>query len=821
MQSLLKKYTFHLFALVGFIALSIVYASPALKGKVLFMSDPIQSAGASREVLSYFEKTGQHPSWTNSMFGGMPAYMVGGVNPEGVFAKTYRILTPLPGGVPNYLFLYMLGAYILLNALGAKKWLAVVGAIAYSFFSLNVIIIEAGHISKVMALALSPIIFAGVVWTLSGKRFVGLLLFSLALGYSILFKHVQIVYYVGLMLGIYLLFQGYYSFKNKTIKNYLISLVLLGFAAIFSAGSSGSMLWQVNEYGKESIRGGSELKNKKQQTGLDIDYAFDWSYGKLESLTLLIPNFIGGASGQNIGTKSETYQFLTSNGVQEDQAEGFVSQAPTYWGEQQFTSGTVYAGAIICFLFVLGIFLVERRYLLPLLITALLFIVFSWGKNFPTFNTLVFEYFPGYNKFRAVTMILSLVQLLMIIISVLALKNIIEKKPTFDEIKKPFFIALLSTAGICLVFWLAPAAFLDFKSTRNDTAVIAQYKQIAQGNEQFAKDLYTSLLQDRKALTSSDALRSIFFILLAAGLLLVFVWKKISEKVLLIGISLLVLFDLYSVSKRYLNDDSFQEPLTISEIIPESPVDQTILKDSAASYRVINLTTNFTSDAKTSFYHKSIGGYSPAKMRRFADVVEKHLSANPINMSVLNMLNTKYFIVPNNQGQPISQQNLEICGNAWFIKEIKTVNDADQELDALKNFNPRKTAIVAKDFLKYVENSPILFDSLKNKITLTKYTPDQLDYNYTAENPQIAVFSEIYYRGGIDWKAYIDGKEMPHFRANYILRAMSLPAGKHQLVFKFDPQSVSMGHKIDKYASIALLIFLGLVFFVDKKNKSL
>ncbi|MBP6385904.1 MAG: hypothetical protein KA313_05585 [Pseudarcicella sp.] len=818
MQSFLKKYSFHLLALVGFLVLSLVYASPVLQGKIILMSDPIQGAGASREVTAYFEKTGEHPAWTNSMFGGMPAYTIGGTTSQNFFSTTYKIFSILPGVVPNCLFLYMLGAYLLLNALGAKRWLAVIGSLAYAFFSLNVVIIEVGHLSKVFALALAPIVLAGVIWTLNGKRFLGILLFTLALGYSIFYRHVQIVYYTGLMVGIYLIYQAYQAWVTKTLKNYIIGLVLMGFASIFAAGTSASMLWQVTEYGKESIRGGSELKAKKNQTGLDIDYAFDWSYGKLESLTLLIPNFIGGASGQKLDTNSETFKYLTSNGVPEDQAEGFVSQAPTYWGEQQFTSGTVYAGAIICFLFVLGILIVDRKYSLPFIITALLFLVFSWGKNFPAFNNFIFEHFPGYNKFRAVTMILSLVQLLMIVVGVLALKKIIDSKPTFAEIKKPFFIALASTAGLCLVFWLLPTAVLDFKSARNDGAIIEQYKQMSQGNEQFAKDLYNSLLADRKALTSSDSLRSLFFICLVAGLILAFIWKKINEKVLLIGISVLVLFDLFSVAKRYLNDDSFQEKITLSEMIPPSTADQSILKDTSQSYRVINLTTSFTNESKTSYFHKSIGGYSPVKMGKFADVVEKYLSANPINMSVLNMLNAKYFIVPDNQGQPVSQQNTQTCGNAWFVKEIKTVADADAELAALGGFNPRQTVIVDKRFSKEIAESKIVFDSLKNKIELTKYTPDQLFYTYNAETPQIAVFSEIYYRGGIDWKAYIDGKEMPHFRANYLLRAMSLPAGKHQLVFKFDPKCVSLGHKIDQYASIVLFLFLGLVFFIDRKK---
>ncbi len=573
-------------------------------------------------------------------------------------------------------------------------------------------------------------------------------------------------------------------------------------------------LWSNAVYSGETIRGKSELtSNKQSKGGLDRDYAYNWSYGIGETGTLLIPNFYGGASGGSLGgRKSETLKAMVNAGIPEESAMGFVERGPAYWGDQPGVGGPDYAGAIIMFLFVLGAFIVKTNTKWWLVISAILFTMLAWGKNFPILNYPVFDYFPMFNKFRAVTMILSLTQLAIVTLAILALKEISDRKPTFNELKKPLIYALSLTAGFALIFALLPSAFVDFKSANDATMQITQDKAID-------AQIIAAIANDRESLMRSDAFRSLILILLTAGLLWAWVSNKIKDIVFYPMVILLVVFDMFGVDKRYFNNDNFVSKSDAEAVFAPTPLDEQILQDKSI-YRVYDgvSTQGITNDATASYFHKSLGGYHGAKLRRYNEVIENQFSKG--NMAVFDMLNTKYFMqAPQQQGgQPSVQQNPNAVGNAWFVKEFKIVKNADEEMKALDKFNPKQTAFIDQRFSDQVNNLKIAFDSTANSIKLTDYKLNLMTYESIAKTEQLAIFSEIYYRGNLDWKAYIDGVYKPHLRANYILRGMVVPAGKHKIEFKFEPETVAKGNTVDLIASILMVGLLGLAVFYEVKK---
>ncbi len=814
-----KKLLPHLLVVVGFIALSVGYMSPVLKGKILTQGDPVRAAAGGHEAALFQQETGQWTGWTNGMFGGMPTYLVHGGYTRGVLPVVTDYLNHFLGGLPNMIFYYLIAAYILLLALDCGLWVSLLGAIAYAFFSYNIVIIEAGHISKVYALGFAPLMFAGMVLAYKNRPWLGAALFSIGLGLDFNTSHFQITYYTGLLLIIFAVFEFVRAIKTKSIGSFALASVLAVVMGGLAVATISSRMWSTYEYQKETIRGKSELTLGKKEApadGLDRGYAFEWSYGKLESLTLLIPNFSGGASGGGLLTeKSEAYKAIVRYNVPDDQALGFAQNLPTYWGDQMFVQGSVYAGAIVCFLFILGLFIGDNRYKIPFAITALLCLIICWGKNMGPINNLLFDYLPMFNKFRSVSMIMSLLQLSMVIVGGLALKKILEK-PDWATFKQPFFISLGIVGGLTLILALVPS-IVGLRSD-NDPALIEQLTQAFGNNKLAANDLYSSLIDDRGSLLRSDALRSLFFILAAAVLIWAFVAQKIKNSNIVMGIlALLVLVDLWSVDKRYLNDAAFKPKYySTDELFQPTAANLQIMEDKDPNYRVIDVTTSPLSDATASYFHKSLGGYHAAKLRRYQELFENQMAKN--NMAVYNMLNTKYFITADDKNQPIAQRNADAMGNAWFVAEVKMVKNADEEIKALDKFDPLQVAFVDVRFTEQIKATKMMIDSA-NKIKLIDYKPNNLIYQSNTKTPQIAVFSEIYYRGGIDWKAYIDGVEAPHFRANYVLRAMNVPAGSHKIEFKFQPDSVIVGQKIDNYASIAWLMLIGLAFFMDTKRK--
>ncbi len=815
MQFSFKKFLPHLYAVIAFIILAGIYASPVLQGKKLSQHDINMSLGGSHESTEFTKQTGEIAWWTNSMFGGMPAFMIHGKYPNSIGSTIGgQLMNVLPTPI-NMIFLMMLGMYILLIVLRASVWQAVLGAIAFAFCSLNMVLIPAGHTSKVIALAYAPMVAAGAVLCFRGKCLLGAALTALFMSLELYANHVQITYYFGLFLAGYILVQIIEHIKSGQIKPLVFSLLAFGGGAILGLGNHTMRLWSNAVYSAETIRGKSELtSNVESKGGLDRDYAFQWSYGIGETGTLLIPNFYGGANGGSLGgKKSETLKAMVNAGIPEENAIGFVEHGYSYWGEQPIVGGPVYAGAIILFLFILGAFLIKGNTKWWLVSTAIIFVMFSWGKNFPSLNYLMFDYFPVYNKFRGVTSIMSLVQLALVTLAILTLKQIGEQKPIFNDLKKPLIYSLALTAGLALIFALIPTLFLNFKSS-NDAGM-----QIT-GDKSVDSQILSAIVSDRESLMRSDAFRSLVLILLAAGLVWAWISNKIKDFVFYPILILLVIFDMFGVDKRYFNNDNFVSKSEAEEVFAPTALDTQILQDKSI-YRVLDGASpqGFSNDSKASYYHKSLGGYHGAKLRRYQEVIENQFSKN--NMAVFNMLNTKYFTQPAQQqgGQPTVAQNPDACGNAWFVKEYKLVKNADEEMKSLDKFNPKQTAFIDQRFANQVNNLNIAFDSTANSIKLTNYKLNLMTYESNAKTDQLAIFSEIYYRGNLDWKAYVDGIYKSHLRANYILRGMVVPAGKHKIEFKFMPESVEKGNTVDLIASILMVGLLGLAVFFEVKKK--
>ncbi|MFN3850706.1 MAG: hypothetical protein ACK4NY_14830 [Spirosomataceae bacterium] len=832
-----KKLLPHLLVIVGFAVLALFYASPSLNGKVLIQHDPVQAAGGAKEIIDFHAKTGEWPWWTNSMFGGMPAYFVGGHHLGSIFTYIAWYYNPLPGGITNMLFWCLLGAYILFIILELELWLAVLGAIAYTFATLNLLWIEAGHVSKVYSLAFAPMMIAGVLLAFRGKKLAGGVLFALAFGLEINANHVQINYYTAIGLGIIVLVELYKSIKEKTVKNFISALIFVGIGGILALASNSARLWTTYEYSKESTRSKSELTSnpKAASGGLDKDYAFSGSLAKQETMTLLIPKFMGGASLGEFDTKSKTYNALISNGVPAENASQIIGSLPSYWGDQGIMTGSIYAGAIVIFLFVLGLLLSKNRYKISFGIVAIFFLMLAWGKNLPVFSDLMFDYFPMYNKFRDVKMILSLQQLFMVGVGIFGIKTLIDTKPSFAEIKKPFLISLGITGGLCLIFALLPSLFVSF-SSESDQNLVQQLSQ-SFGNQQVAQSVLNSIIEDRASLMQGDAWRSLIFILIAAAAIWAFVQNKINAQILTIALTLFVTVDLVLVDKRYVNKDDFKPKVrTTDELFQPTVADTEILKDKDLSYRVIDLPGGVFSDGRPSYFHKSIGGYHGAKMRRYQEVVDNQLSKqldafytelrkenltqDIVNQAlskqtVLNILNTRYVVI-NPEAAPI--RNPYALGNGWFVSNVKVVANADEEIKELGSFNPKQTVLIDKRYEEFVKGKSLQADSSAT-IKLTEYQPNKLVYESDSKTEQVAVFSEMYYRGNQDWVATIDGKEAPHFRADYLLRGMVVPAGKHKIEFKFAPASVTTGKKIDMFASIALVICLIGAIFMEIRKK--
>jgi len=809
-RSKMKNRSIVIISILGFFLISLAYfIVPVSQGKKINQHDIVQFKGMSKEIVDHRASHHEEPLWTNSMFGGMPAYLVSTQYKNNMLRQLHRIFTLNNFRPVGFIFLYLTCAYIALLLFGAGPWLSFAGAIAYAFSSYFFIVIQAGHVSKVFAIGYLPPIVAGVYAAFRGKAILGSLIAGIFLGLQILVNHLQITYYTMLIILIFLIFEFVNAIRNKTIPGFIKPIPWLFLFILLAIGSNFSNLYTTYEYGKYSIRGRSDLTSNPENktSGLDRDYVTQWSYGVGETFTLLIPDFMGGSSSGALKTSSNTYEYIKNTyGVGE--AKKFISNVPLYWGKQPGTSGPVYIGAVVAFLFVLGMFLVRGPIKWWLFTVTLISILLSWGHNFSLLTNFMLDYFPGYNKFRSVSMALVMAEFAMPVLGILCLREIINGNPVKKEFLRAWKYSFFGLGGLILILLMISGSF-DMTASFDE-----------QFRSQGLDKIVDAIQMDRLSMLRSDAFRSLVLIILTAALSYFVYVKKVKLNTFILIISLLLLIDMWPVNKRYLNNKDFVTAKADKNPFVPTTSDLVILQDKDPDFRVINLTVSVLQDASTSYFHKSLGGYHGAKMKRYQELFD-HSIGNELSaligvlqkrpkpesvdsvlatLGTLNMLNTRYIIF-NSDAPPLV--NKHEMGNAWFADSIMLVPDADAEISAVALNNPENVTTVDARFSTMIEGlKPAVSES--DTIYLTDYKANNLKYSYSAGTEKLAVFSEIYYDKG--WEAYIDGIPADHFRANYILRSMRVPAGNHTIEFKFHPQSYYLGEKVSLGSSLLLLL---------------
>ncbi|MBR4564636.1 MAG: YfhO family protein [Paludibacteraceae bacterium] len=793
-----KKIAPYLVAVVVFVGFAVLYCSPILDGKVLQAGDVNTWRGSANEALEYKQQTGETTWWTNSQFGGMPTYQITGSMPSGKLRSNMERIAhlwlPQQYAAIGLIFAYFCGFFLMLLCFGVSPWLSLVGAFAIGLSSYFLLIIPAGHMTKAAALGfLGPII--GSTYAIMRKKYyLGAPIF-LMYGFTGITLHPQMTYYVAMLIGVMLITELYLHIRDKRWQDLGLSIAVLLICVLLVGGTKFSWLNMNQSYLKETMRGGhSELTKQAQDkpaAGLDINYATDWSYGIDETMTLLIPNWEGGASGYDLGKDSQLSQAMHKQGVAKRDAEQFCAHAPVYHGEKMFTSGPVYVGAIVCFLFLLGLLIVPGPYKWALLFATLMSIFLAWGRNMMWLTELFFNYFPMYNKFRAVESILVVAEITIPLLGFMGLQKIVNGEVEWRKLKNSLFIAGGMTAGICLFVALFAGNF-DMTSSYD-----------AQWKGQIPGWLYDAILDQRAAMAKSDAWRSLLFVVAGFALTFWYAWQqnketKTKNTAIFFGVlGLLIIADMVPVNKRFFNNGNFVKAKEADAYFKMQPWEEQILQDRTLDYRVLNLTTSTFNDSRTSYRLKSIGGYSAVKLRRYQDLIDEHISK--MNWNVLNMLNTKYIIT-----QHGVMPNPDAMGNAWFVENVQFVPTPDEESAALNTMDLRTTAVADEKFSEVLacESQP----SESDEITLTTYAPNHLEYKANVAHDRVAVFSEIYYPEG--WHLYVDDKETAIGRVNYTLRAAVIPAGEHTLRMEFVPEAL----KMDKwsYACTILLLIIAL-----------
>lgn len=832
----MKKLLPDLIAILAFVLLSFAYFFPAdIENRILFQHDTAAGAGAGQEVKEYYEQTGERSRWTNSLFGGMPMYQIApsydSTKSLQWVQKAYQLF------LPDYVcltFMLMLGFYILLRVFGIPVWLAGLGGIMWAFSSYFFILISAGHIWKFITLAYVPPTIAGIVLAYRGKLLWGGILTALFVALQITSNHVQMSYYFFFVI---LFFVGAYfekAWRTKTLPQFFKASAVLIVAALVGIAANVSNLYHTYAYSKETMRGKSELVQtgdaaKQTSSGLDRDYITQWSYGIDETLTLLVPNFKGGASA----ALSQSETAMSKANPMYSSLYGSLTQ---YFGTQPMTSGPVYVGAFVLFLFVLGCFIVKGPLKWALIGATLFSIVLSWGKNFMPLTDFFIDYVPLYNKFRAVSSILVIAEFTIPLLAIFALKRLLEEPEILKQEKKPLGISLLLTAGIALLLAIAPGSIGSGYVPAQEAQMLqnAVNQQMIPANE--LSDILANLGEMRAELVSSDALRSFIIIGIGCSLLWLYASGKLRSSLTIAGITILCLADMWGVNKRYLNDAQFVPHSIRTETFTKTNTDELILQDTSLDYRVLNFATSTFDDNNTSYWHKSVGGYHPAKLRRYQEMIEHHISpemqaaykaiataggemdsVDANKFRVLNMLNTKYFIFPaGQQRQTVPILNPHAYGNAWFVNKVQYVNNANEEIDALDSIIPTETAVVDARFKDVLKGATESYKDSLSSIRLTSYTPNRLTYETNNAQDGIAVFSEIYYPDG--WHVTIDGQPAELARADYILRTMYVPAGQHTIEMRFDPTSLHVTEGI-AYGALALLVIGIIVAVLIAKRK--
>jgi len=832
----MKKLLPDLIAILAFVLLSFAYFFPAdIENRILFQHDTAAGAGAGQEVKEYYEQTGERSRWTNSLFGGMPMYQIApsydSTKSLQWVQKAYQLF------LPDYVcltFMLMLGFYILLRVFGIPVWLAGLGGIMWAFSSYFFILISAGHIWKFITLAYVPPTIAGIVLAYRGKLLWGGILTALFVALQITSNHVQMSYYFFFVI---LFFVGAYfekAWRTKTLPQFFKASAVLIVAALVGIAANVSNLYHTYAYSKETMRGKSELvqtgdATKQTSSGLDRDYITQWSYGIDETLTLLVPNFKGGASA----ALSQSETAMSKANPMYSSLYGSLTQ---YFGTQPMTSGPVYVGAFVLFLFVLGCFIVKGPLKWALIGATFFSIVLSWGKNFMPLTDFFIDYVPLYNKFRAVSSILVIAEFTIPLLAIFALKRLLEEPEILKQEKKPLGISLLLTAGIALLLAIAPGSIGSGYVPAQEAQMLqnAVNQQMIPANE--LSDILANLGEMRAELVSSDALRSFIIIGIGCSLLWLYASGKLRSSLTIAGITILCLADMWGVNKRYLNDAQFVPHSIRTETFTKTNTDELILQDTSLDYRVLNFATSTFDDNNTSYWHKSVGGYHPAKLRRYQEMIEHHISpemqaaykaiataggemdsVDANKFRILNMLNTKYFIFPaGQQRQTVPILNPHAYGNAWFVNKVQYVNNANEEIDALDSIIPTETAVVDARFKDVLKGTTESYKDSLSSIRLTSYAPNRLTYETNNAQDGIAVFSEIYYPDG--WHVTIDGQPAELARADYILRTMYVPAGQHTIEMRFDPTSLHVTEGI-AYGALALLVIGIIVAVLIAKRK--
>lgn len=815
-------------ALAIFFVVSALYFAPQFRGEVLPQHDVIQYEGMAKDISDMRAATGEDPQWTGGMFGGMPAYLINVAYPAQLVKRTVGQVVKLIDTPAGFLFFAMTAMWLMLLIVGVNPWVGIVASLAYGLSTYFLLIIGAGHVTKMWALVYAPLMMGGAWMTLRGNIWCGAALTALTASLEIGANHPQITYYFLVAMAAFWISEGITALREGRLRNFALRTAMLAGAGILAVGSNFSPLWYTAKHSKETIRGGSELATTAEAPagGLALDYATAWSYGRAETFNLLIPDFMGRESGTTFPADGQTAAVLNDYGLR-----GAAQQLPAYWGTQPYTGGPTYLGAAAIFLSALGIALVRGRNKWWIIAACVLMILLAWGRNLMGFTEFAFKYLPGYNKFRTVSMTLVVVQWAVPLLGALALMRLWKGEIPRERLLRALGWAAGITGGLCLLFAVGGGVLFDFGRGESAAMMTDQFRHIFEANNmqsyidrgmdiEWADATADAMAADRAAMMRADAWRSLLMILLAAGGVALFALRRINKYVLTGLLAGVMLLDLVPVDLRFLSSENFVSPRR--QQVTATAADKAIMQDTEPGYRVLNLTVSPFNDATTSYFHRSVGGYHGAKLARYQDLIDRYLSN--LDEGVLDMLNTRYLIVPNREGQPEPHLRTTANGPAWFVDRIVAADTPQAEIDLLGETDLKTTAVVAsrdKAFAGERQAGSTQADTtLTRSIALTEYRPNYLKYEYTAPEESVAVFSEIFYDHG--WRAFVDGEEMPYFRADYILRAMKLPAGKHTVEWRFRAPAWTTVEGVTLAAS--LLILLGaaaaLILCIRRKSKA-
>jgi len=799
----------YIVAVLFFVLAAVIYFHPILNGKKIQQSDITQFRGMAKEIQDYRAQNNAEPYWTGASFSGMPAYPISAYYPNDFIRSLDRLLRFLPRPA-DYTFLYFLSFFVLMMALKVEWRLAILGALAFGFSTYLIIIFGAGHNAKAHAIAYMPLVLAGILLVFQRRFLVGFIVTGIAMALEVYANHIQMTYYLGFCLLILGIVEFINALKEKQLTLFIKQAAVIIGAVVLGIGANAPRLLAMKEYSERSTRGKSELtinlngSKKELTTGLDYGYITQYSYAKLETFNLFIPRFMGGGTIEELGADSNFYQFIAERAGKKV-ASDYSKQVLTYWGDQPIVEAPAYIGAVIFFFFFLGIFLVKGRLKQWLVAATIFSIILSWGRNFEGITNFFIDYVPLYNKFRAVSSIQVVAELCVPILAVLGLKEFFSKESAKLEKLEALKKAVLFFAGLIIVGFGLAHVFGGFEGLRD----AQQYSEIP--------GFLEAVIADRKDMLFSDTLRSLLLVFISGAILWLLLKNKLKSLLAIVLLTVLILFDLISVNKRYVNADDFKISRKIEEPFKATAADKIILQDKT-HFRVVNYTVDPMNDGSTSYFHQSIGGYHAAKLGRYQELFDFQIAKN--NMQVLNMLNAKYFIVSNSDGNFEAQQNGAANGNVWFVEKIKVVASANEEIQALDSLNTKKEVVVNQKELYTSGSSSVVSLLIEQdstaRIRLTDYSVTSLTYASSAKTAQFAVFSEIFYKEG--WNAYVDGVLVPHYRVNYVLRGMEVPSGAHTIDFKFEPKVIEKG-KIISLISYVLLLFISVGWFFYHKNK--